>query len=103
MVRAEVREYRLREQYFALRDGTIDAAAGRGVGVNGLNLDECSIDDARRQLRHSSPFQWKRPPVIVFRHTGPSRRYRVIVNGAEAGSWRGEDLEKGIPLSTAAR
>jgi hypothetical protein len=82
-----------------LRDAIIDVAAGRGVGVDGLNLGECSIDEGRIQLRLSSPFRWKRPPVLVFRRTEPSRYYRVIVNGVEADSWRGEDLEQGIALS----
>jgi hypothetical protein len=76
-------------------------AAGRGVGVNGLNLAECSINEERIRLSVSSPFKWKRPPVIVFRRADPSRRYQVYVNGAQAGSGRGEDLEKGIPLSLA--
>jgi hypothetical protein len=82
-----------------LHDGIIDVAAGRGIGVNGLNLGGCSISEGHIQLSLSSPFKWKRPPVIVFRRTESSRRYQVYVNGVEVGSWRGEDLEKGIPLS----
>jgi hypothetical protein len=81
-----------------LRDGIVDVVASRGVGVNGLNLTDCRVDAGRIEFGLSSPFQWKRPPVIVFRRTEPSRLYRVIVNGIEAGSWRGRDLEKGIPL-----
>ncbi len=81
-----------------LRDAIVDVAAGRGVGVNGLNLTECHIRDGQIDFRLSSPFNWKRPPVVVFHHTDPSREYRISVNGAVAGSWRGEELEKGIPL-----
>jgi hypothetical protein len=81
-----------------LRDGIVDVAAGRAVGVNGLNLTDCRVDAGRIEFRFSSPFQWKRPPVVVFRRTEPSRLYRVLVNGVEAGSWRGEDLAKGVPL-----
>jgi hypothetical protein len=76
---------------------------GRGIGVNGLNLTECTLDPGQIGLRISSPFAWKRAPVVVFRHTEPSRRYRVFVNGVEAGTWRGADLEKGVSLSLAKR
>ena len=89
----------LEEDY--LRDGIIDVAASRGVGVNGLNIGDCSIQKGRIHLSVSSPFKWERRPVVIFRRTEPSRIYQVEVNGAEAGSWRGEDLEKGIPLSLA--
>jgi hypothetical protein len=82
-----------------LQDAIVDLAAGRGVGVNGLNLGECRMSKGRIQLSISSPFKWKRPPVVVFRRTDPGRRYQVYVNGAAAGTCRGEDLEKGIPLS----
>ena len=40
-------------------------------------------------------------PVIVFRRTDASRSYEVFVNGSKAGSWRGEELEKGISLPFA--
>jgi hypothetical protein len=88
-----------------LRDGIVDVAADRGVGVNGLNLTECTIQPDRIELSLSSPFKWPRPPVVVFRRTKPSRSYEVILNGVKAGSWRGEDLEKGIalPLRDAGR
>jgi hypothetical protein len=86
-----------------LHDGVIDVAAGRGVGVNGLNLGQCSIQEGRIQLNVSSPFNWERHPVVVFRRTDLARTYHVDVNGAEIGSWRGEDLERGIPLSLAKK
>jgi hypothetical protein len=82
-----------------LRDAIVDVAAGRGVGVNGINLTECSIGDTVIRLQLSSPFDWQRSPVVTFRGAEPSRRYRVFVNGAEAGTWSGEDLKKGIPVS----
>jgi hypothetical protein len=82
-----------------LQDAVVDVAAGRGTGVNGLNLTECTVGDGQIRLQISSPFAWKRAPVVVFRHIEPARRYRVYVNAAEAGTWRGEDLDKGIPLS----
>ena len=82
-----------------LHDAVVDVAAGRGTGVNGLNLTECTVGGGQIRLQISSPFDWKRAPVVVFRHIEPARRYQVYVNAAEAGTWRGEDLEKGIPLS----
>jgi len=81
-----------------LRDAVLDVAAGRGVGVNGLDLSECAVQGAEIRLKLASPFAWNRKPVVVFRHTEPARQYRVYVDGVEAGSWRGADLEKGIPL-----
>jgi hypothetical protein len=84
-----------------LHDAIVDVAAGQGVGVNGLNLTECIIRAGRIRMSLSSPFKWPRPPVIVFRRTDPSRSYEVLVNGSKAGSWRGEELEKGISLPFA--
>jgi hypothetical protein len=33
------------------------------------------IADPAIELRLSTPFEWKRQPVIVFRHTDPTRHY----------------------------
>jgi hypothetical protein len=85
------------EQDF-LQDAIVDVTAGRGVGVNGLNLTECNVRGREFNLRLSSPFLWKRAPLVVFRHTEPVRKYRIFVNGAEAGTWSGADLEQGVPL-----
>jgi hypothetical protein len=84
-----------------LHDAIVDVAARRGVGVNGLNLGECRIGDGQIHLRLSSPFDWKRPAVVVFRKTEPARRYRLEVNGTEAGTWSGEEMQRGIPLPVA--
>ena len=84
-----------------LHDAIVDVAAGRGIGVNGLDLTECHIDRKTIRLKLSSPFAWKREPLIVFRRTNPEWRYQVYVNGASVGAWRGEELEKGISLSPA--
>jgi hypothetical protein len=81
-----------------LRDAVVDVAASRGVGVNGLNVVRCAVRDARIELDIQTPFAWPRPPVVVFRRTEPTRRYHVVLNGTEAGTWTGADLEKGIPL-----
>ena len=72
-----------------------------GAGVNGLDLRACRVDGEAISLRLSSPFPWNEPPVVVFRRTDPSRTYRLEVNGADAGSWSGTELEKGISLRPA--
>ena len=84
----------IEEEY--LRDAIVDVAVSSGIGVNGLNLTECSVSNGQIRLQLSSPYTWKRPAVVVFRHAEPSRDYRVVVDNAEAGTWRGEALEKGI-------
>jgi hypothetical protein len=60
-------------------------------------LSLCVLGSASGVEGASAPEE--QPPVVVFRHIEPARRYHVYVNAAEAGTWRGEDLEKGIPLS----
>ena len=84
-----------------LHDAAVDVPAGRGVGVNGLNVIRCAVDGSQIRLEIRTPFAWTRQPVVVFRRAEPTRRYQVLLNGAEAGSWSGADLEKGIPLSLA--
>ena len=81
-----------------LRDAVVDLTARRGIGVNGLNVTQCQVGDGQIRLRLSSPFAWKRSPVVVFRPTEPARRYQVFVNGTEAGAWQGRELEQGVPL-----
>ena len=84
-----------------LRDAIVDVAAGRAVGVNGLNVVRCAVRGGRIRLEISTPFAWTRQPVVVFRRTEPARRYQILLNGSEAGTWIGADLEKGVPLSPA--
>jgi len=67
--------------------------------VNGLNLTDCVVQSDDIQMRLESPFTWRRQAVLVFRRAEPARRYRVIVNGAEIGTWSGKELEKGIPVT----
>lgn len=81
-----------------LRDAVVDVAASRGIGVNGLNLTKCAAGDGQIWLQFASPFAWKHAPIFVFHHAEPSRHYRVYANGTQAGTWRGEDLAKGILL-----
>ena len=84
-----------------LHDAVVDVSAGRGVGVNGLNVVHCAIHGSQIRLEIRTPFAWARQPVVVFHRAEPARRYQVFLNGAEAGTWSGAELEKGIPLSAA--
>jgi len=66
-----------------LRDAVVDVATGRGVGVNGLDVDQCSVAEGQIRLHLTTPFTWKSRPLVVFRRTEPARRYTLYVNGAE--------------------
>ena len=81
-----------------LRDAVVDVAAGRAVGVDGLGVTGCSVSGGDISLVFASPFAWRRRPVFAFHRCEPSKRYRIFANGAELGSWRGDELEKGIPI-----
>jgi hypothetical protein len=81
-----------------LGDAVVDVAAGRGVGVNGLNLTQCTTGDGRIELKLSSPFVWHRKAMVVFRHAEPQRHYRLVINGAELGERSGADLARGIAI-----
>jgi hypothetical protein len=86
-----------------LRDAAVDVAAGRATGVNGLNVTGCSVEGRTLRLEFSSPFTWNRPPVFVFHGCAPTGSYRIIANGADMGSFRIEDLERGIEFSQARK
>ena len=79
-----------------LGDAVVDVASGRGVGVNGLNITQCTIRDGRIDVKFSSPFAWPRQPTIVFHRAEPTRRYQLSINGTAMGQWSGADLEKGV-------
>jgi hypothetical protein len=85
-----------------LRDAVVDVATGQAVGVNGLDVGECSVAGGQVRLRFSSPFAWKRLPVFVFHRCDPKREYRIFANGAEVGTYSGEDLGKGIKIPLGA-
>src|ERR1019366_2665809 len=84
-----------------LRDAVIDVASGQAVGVDGLDVTECTVRGAEIHLSFSSPFRWKRSPVFVFHKCEPMRAYRIFANGSELGAWRGDELERGIEISGA--
>jgi len=81
-----------------LRDATIDVAAGRGVGVNGLNLTGVDIQGGRIQFQLASPFRWRRDAVVVFHNAERDRIYQVSVNGKRIGGYPGRTLEAGLEL-----
>jgi hypothetical protein len=84
-----------------LADAVVDVAAGRGVGVNGIDLAACAVGRGEIRLGLTSPFRWSRPARVVFRRTEPGRAYRVFVNGVLVGIRRGEDLGRGIEVAPA--
>jgi len=88
-------------EYDDLRDAVVDVAAGRGVGINGLDLTACEVGDDVIRFELRTPFAWQTPPTIVFRHVVPERRYAVEVNGVRIGSWTGTALARGIPVTPA--
>jgi hypothetical protein len=79
-----------------LRDAIVDLPAAQGVGVNGLNLTACQVADNQITLEISSPFEWKRKPVVVFQGAAAGRHYAVTVNGTAVGTFDKAQLEKGI-------
>lgn len=84
-----------------LRDAVVDVAAGTAVGVDGLDVTECSVREGEIRLSFASPFEWLRPPVFAFHQCEPLRRYQIVANGAKLGAWLGADLEKGVPIPLA--
>jgi hypothetical protein len=85
-----------------LHDATVDLAAGRAVGVNGLDVAECRVSDGEVRVKFDSPFAWNRDPIFVFHRGDPARKYTIYLNGRLAGSGTGAELE-GKPLAVAAR
>lgn len=81
-----------------LRDAAVDLRAARGVGVNGLNVTGCAVRDGTIRLRLASPFPWRREPVVAFHGADPAQQYRLVVNGSPIGSWRGAEMQKGVPV-----
>ena len=81
-----------------LGDATVDIAAGRGVGVNGLNLTECIVSGDQVTLGLTSPFDWSRKPRVVFHRGVPGRSYRLTVNGTTLGEFRGDILQQGVSV-----
>ena len=89
----------IEEDFF--RDAIVDVAAGRGVGVNGLNVVRCTVHEGGIPALKSARRLHGRGSRWLF-SAAPSRRALPdFLNGAAAGSWSGADLAKGIPLSPA--
>ena len=88
-----------------LRDVVVDAAAGRAVGVNGINVTyfvrepPAPVPPQTITLQMSSPFRWSRPPVVVFRGDAPTAGYHLVVNGVSVGVFNRAELQLGVPLA----
>ena len=80
------------------RDAVVDVSAGRAVGVNGLDAVECRIAGENIALRLTSPFNWPRKPVVVFRHAAPDKRYTLTVNGSVPTTCTPAELERGVEI-----
>lgn len=89
----------LEEEY--LHDVAVDVAAGRAVGVNGIDVKGMALSGGRIELRLASPFPWPRPPVAAFLRVPPGRRFALRVNGRDAGSFPSAGLERGVVLRVA--
>jgi hypothetical protein len=81
-----------------LRDVFIDVPSARAIGVNGIDAARCDVAAGRIELTLTSPFDWARSPVAVFRGAAPGRQYRVVVNGADVGSFEEKSLAAGITI-----
>jgi len=82
-----------------LRDAVFDLKAGRGAGVNGLNLTGATVQGEHIQFNLESPYRWSRDSVIVSRQTERQRNYELTVNGKVLGNYSGATLESGITAS----
>ena len=95
-------ERRLAEAYLArilseLGEPAASAALLRSqLGRYPVENDKVAV---RVRLTLSSPFDWPRRPMVVFRRTTQSKLYRVIVNRVVAGAFSGAELEKGIAVT----
>jgi hypothetical protein len=81
-----------------LHDGIVDVASAVAVGVNGLNITRCEIDDGKIELAIDSPFKWQRKPVVVFRNIESTALHTLTINDVTLGTYQGADLEKGIAV-----
>ena len=79
-----------------LHDAVVDVASGRAVGVNGIDITACDVSGGRIQLTMTSPFAWVRRPVVVFHRAAAARQYRIVVNGADVGTYGEKSLATGI-------
>ncbi len=79
-----------------LGDAAVDLAAGRVVGFNGIDAEECRVADDHIELKLSSPFDWPRKARLTFHRGRPNARYRLRVNGEDFGLRDGKELSDGL-------
>lgn len=81
-----------------LRDVVVDVVAGKGIGVNGINVTNCKVEEKKIYLNLNSPFQWKRKPVIIFHNFDREDNYRLIINGKDLGFYSKYEMLEGISI-----
>ena len=86
-----------------LRDATCDVKAQSGVGVNGINVRECTVAGDRISVTIESPFVWRRDPVVTFHGGVAESAYSLVMNGRESGRFAWAALEKGLPAAGFGR
>ena len=67
----------------------------RSIGVNGLNITGCSINEGKISIEINSPFHWLRKPVLTF-HNIKQGNYLLKINGIDTGTFNSLNMEKGI-------
>jgi hypothetical protein len=86
-----------------IRDCIVDVAAGRGIGVNGLNVTGCDVRGHEISLAVNSPFSWPRQPVVTCVGADESSTYSLVVNGAVVGKFSGSALKAGVAIPVSPR
>lgn len=78
-----------------LRDAAFDVKAGRGVGVNGIDVTDFRVDGQRLVVRVRSAAPTQLGHVMTF-HNVPPGNYQLEVNGVPFPSLSAEQLRKGV-------
>jgi hypothetical protein len=84
-----------------LHDAVVDVASGRAVGVNGIDVTGCAVANAEVRLTMTSPFPWTRKAILVFHGIPAGRRFRIVVNGEDLGTFGEKSLAEGIPAAVS--
>jgi len=86
-----------------LRDGVCDVPSGRCVGVNGLNIGGWHLNTKGGiELQIDTPYIWKRKPKLIFYGVQRKRDYKISVNGSDALTFSGEQMQSGVELPIPA-
>jgi hypothetical protein len=58
--------------------------------------------DGGIELQMDSPYKWNRKPMLVFYGAQRERAYKISVNGSDALTFSGEQLQSGVDLPIPA-